>query len=167
MIKKSKILDSQAIEQKIRRLSWQIYEDNLDEREIVIFGIAGRGEILATYLSKIIADISTIRIKIGTIHIDKENPYDNQIKIDLDVSEYTNKVVILADDVLNSGKTLMYACKYFLTTPMISLSTVVLVERMHSRFPIKADYVGLSLATTLQEYITVSLDDNTLGVYLS
>tara|TARA_B100001250_G_scaffold40975_1_gene32451 strand:- start:36507 stop:37010 length:504 start_codon:yes stop_codon:yes gene_type:complete len=167
MIKKSKILDSQAIEQKIRRLSWQIYEDNLAEREIVIVGIAGRGEILAAYLSNIIAEISSIRIKIGTIHIDKEDPYKNEIKINLDVSEYTNKVVILADDVLNSGKTLMYASKYFLTTPMIRLSTVVLVERMHNRFPIKADYVGLSLATTLQEYITVSLQGNTKGVYLS
>ena len=166
-MKKSKILDSQAIRQKIRRLSWQIYEDNLRENEIVIVGIAGRGEILASQLAKIITDISSIKIKIGTIRLNKENPYNNDINFDLDVSEYTNKVVILADDVSNSGKTLMYASKYFLTTPLIRLSTVVLVERMHNRFPIKADYVGLSLATTLQEYINVSLDVNNQGVYLS
>lgn len=164
---KSKILDSHAISQKIRRLSWQIYEDNLKESEIIIVGIAGRGEILANKLSKIITNISSIKIKVGTLHINKDNPYNDKINIDLNDSEYTNKVVVLADDVLNSGKTLMYASKYFLTTPMIRLSTVVLVERMHSRFPIKADYVGLSLATTLQEYITVSLDSDNQGVYLS
>ena len=164
---KSKILDSHAIRQKIRRLSWQIYEDNLKESEIIIVGIAGRGEILANELSKIVSNISSIKIKVGTLNINKENPYNDKINIDLHVSEYTNKVIVLADDVLNSGKTLMYASKYFLTTPMIRLSTVVLVERMHSRFPIKADYVGLSLATTLQEYITVCLDADNQGVYLS
>ena len=168
-MKKSRILvlDAQAIRQKIIRLSWQIYEDNLRENEIVIVGIAGRGEILANQLAKIITDISPIKIKIGTINLNKENPYSHETNLDLDVSEYTNKVVILADDVSNSGKTLMYASKYFLTTPLIRLSTVVLVERMHNRFPIKADYVGLSLATTLQEYINVSLDVNNQGVYLS
>lgn len=164
---KSKILDSHAIRQKIRRLSWQIYEDNLKESEIIIVGIAGRGEILANELSKIITNISSINIKVGTLNINKENPYTDKINIDLHVSEYTNKVIVLADDVLNSGKTLMYASKYFLTTPMVRLSTVVLVERMHSRFPIKADYVGLSLATTLQEYINVCLDVDNQGVYLS
>jgi pyrimidine operon attenuation protein/uracil phosphoribosyltransferase len=75
--------------------------------------------------------------------------------------------VILVDDVLNSGKTLMYAAKYFLTTPLARLSTVVLVDRTHNRFPIKADYVGLSLATTLQEYVNVDLTKGEEGVYLS
>ena len=164
---KIKILDSKAIKQKINRLAWQIYEDNLKEDEIVIVGVAGRGEVLASDLSKIIRQISSIATKLGTIHLDKDSPYECEIKIDLDVSDYTDKVIIVVDDVLNSGKTLMYASTHFLTNSLIKLSTLVLVDRTHNRFPIKADYVGLSLATTLKEYITVVLDGEGQGVYLS
>jgi pyrimidine operon attenuation protein/uracil phosphoribosyltransferase len=167
MITKSRILDGKGISQKINRLAWQIYENNSQENEIVLVGIFGRGEVIASKLSKVINQISSIKTKVGTIHLDKDNPYQNEITTDLDEVDYTNKAVILIDDVLNSGKTLMYASKYFLTTPLIKLSTVVLVDRTHNRFPIKADYVGLSLATTLLEYITVSLDGNEQGVYLS
>ena len=85
----------------------------------------------------------------------------------LEEKEYAQKVVILVDDVLNSGKTLIYAAKHFLTTPLKKLSTLVLVDRNHNRYPIKADYVGLSLATTLQEYINVELKGANKGVYLS
>ena len=167
MITRSKILDRKGISQKINRLAWQIYENNSKEKKIIIVGISGRGEILASKLSKVINQISSIKTKVGTIHLDKDNPYQNKITINLDVADYTNKVVVLIDDVLNSGKTLMYASKYFLTTPLIKISTVVLVDRTHNRFPIKADYIGLSLATTLQEYIKVVLDGNEQGVYLS
>ena len=163
---KSKILDDTAINQKIRRLGWEIYEDNLKEKEIVIVGISGRGEVLASILSKIIEDISSIKIKLGTISLDKDSPYQSEVVIDLNIEDYTNKVVILIDDVLNSGKTLMYSSKYFLTTPLVKLSTAVLVERSHNRFPVKADYIGLSLATTLQEYIKVVLDGKQQAVYL-
>ena len=167
MITKSKILDSKGISQKINRLAWQIYENNSKENEIVIVGISGRGEVIASKLSKVINQISSIKTKVGTIDLDKDNPYQSEITTDLDEVDYTNKVVVLIDDVLNSGKTLMYASKYFLTTPLVTLSTLVLVDRTHNRFPIKADYIGLSLATTLQEYITVSLEGNGQGVYLS
>jgi len=167
MIKKSQILDGKGISQKINRLAWQIYEENSEQKEIIIIGICGRGEVFASNLSKVIMQISSIDIKLGTIYLDKDNPYYSEAKINLDVSDYTNKVIILVDDVLNSGKTLMYASKYFLITPLIKLSTVVLVNRTHNRFPVKADYVGLSLATTLQEYITVVLDSNGKGIYLS
>ena len=167
MITESRILDGKGISQKINRLAWQIYENNSQENEIVLVGIFGRGEVIASELSQVINQISSIKTKIATIHLDKDNPYQTEITINLDIADYTNKVVVLIDDVLNSGKTLMYASKYFLTTPLIRLSTVVLVDRTHNRFPIKADYIGLSLATTLQEYVTVSLDGNRKGVYLS
>ncbi len=163
---KSKILDTKGINQKIRRLGWEIYENNSKENEIILIGISGRGEILASILSKVIQEISSIKTKLGNIDLDKDSPYQSEVSIDLDVEDYTNKVVILIDDVLSSGKTLMYASKYFLTTPLIKLSTAVLVERSHNRFPIKADYIGLSLATTLQEYINVVLDDKEQAVYL-
>ena len=166
-MKKSQILNSKAIDQKINRLAWQIYENNLKEKDVVIVGISGRGEILANLLSEVLNHISSIKIKLGVIHLDKDNPYNSQITTNLKEIDYSNKVVILVDDVLNSGKTLIYASKYFLTTPLAKLSTVVLIERKHNLFPIKANYVGLSLATTLQQYITVSLERDSMGVYLS
>ena len=166
-MKKSQILNSKAIDQKINRLAWQIYENNLKEKDVVIVGISGRGEILANLLSEVLNRISSIKIKLGVIHLDKDNPYNSQITTNLKEIDYSSKVVILVDDVLNSGKTLIYASKYFLTTPLAKLSTVVLIERKHNLFPIKANYVGLSLATTLQQYITVSLERDSMGVYLS
>ena len=167
MSTRSTILNDKEISQKINRLAWEVYENNLEEKEIVIVGISGRGKTLASKLSQVLNDISGIKIKLATIYLDKENPYQTEVITDLNKSDYTNKVVVLIDDVLNSGKTLMYASKFFLTTPLIRLSTLVLVERAHTCFPVKADYVGLSLFTTLQEYITVVLDKDTKGVYLS
>ena len=167
MITKSSILDEKAINQKVNRLAWQIYEDNTQENEIIIVGVSGRGEILASKLSEVINHICLIKTKLGTIYLDKDNPLKSEVTTNLSESDFTNKVIVLVDDVLNSGKTLMYASKYFLTTPLIRLATLVLVDRTHNRFPIKADYIGLSLATTLKEYVTVVLDGDGKGVYLS
>ncbi len=167
MTNKSKILDGTSINQKIKRLAWQVYEENLSEKDMVIIGISERGLILANRIGPIIQDISKIKIKISQLNLDKDNPYNKDVLLDMEVEEYKNKVVLLVDDVLNSGKTLMYASKHFLTTPLKRLAIMVLVDRNHNRYPIKADYVGLSLATTLKEYINVKLEGKDKGVYLS
>ena len=167
MSTKSKILNIKQIDQKLKRLAWQVYERNSAEKEIIVVGISERGLILAKKLVIHIQKISNIKTKISSLELDKDNPYNKGVSLRLAEMEYTNKVVILVDDVLNSGKTLMYAAKHFLTTRLISLSTLVLVDRNHNRFPIKADYIGLSLATTLQEYISVDLKGAEKGVYLS
>ena len=164
---KSKILNIQEINQKLKRLAWQVYEKNSAEKEIIVVGISERGLILAKQLAGYIQEISNIKTKISHLELDKDNPYNKEVSLNLKEKEYSNKVVILVDDVLNSGKTLMYAAKHFLTTRLTSLSIMVLVDRNHNRYPIKADYIGLSLATTLQEYINVDLKGADKGVYLS
>jgi pyrimidine operon attenuation protein / uracil phosphoribosyltransferase len=164
---KSKILDVQGIDQKLKRLAWQVYEKNAAEKEIIVVGISERGLILATKLADHIQEISKIKTKLAHLELDKDNPYNKEVDLNLEVKEYSNKVVVLVDDVLNSGKTLMYSVKHFLTTPLKRLAVMVLVDRNHNRYPIKADYVGLSLATTLQEYINVELKGANKGVYLS
>ena len=164
---RSKILDVQGIDQKIKRLAWQIYEKNLAEKEIIVVGISERGLMLAKQLAVHIQEISKIKTKLAHLELDKDNPYNKKVALNLEIKEYTNKVVVLVDDVLNSGKTLMYAAKHFLTTPLKRLAIMVLVDRNHNRYPVKADYVGLSLATTLQEYINVELKGANKGVYLS
>jgi len=167
MSPRSKILDINKIDQKLKRLAWQVYEKNSAEKEIIVVGISARGLILAKQLVGHIQEISNIKTKISHLELDKDNPYNKEVSLNLEEKEYANKVVILVDDVLNSGKTLMYAAKHFLTNPLTSLSIMVLVDRNHNRYPIKADYIGLSLATTLQEYINVDLKGTDKGVYLS
>jgi len=163
---KSLVLNKEQLQQKIDRLAWQIYEQNYKEKEIIIAGIAKRGVLVAQKLADKLIEISSVKTKLATIRLDKDNPYEKEIEVDITEAEFKDKVLILVDDVLNSGKTLIYGTKHFLSVPIKRLSTVVLVDRNHNRFPIKADFVGLSLSTTLKEHISVELEKN-VGVYLS
>ena len=165
-MRKSLVLNKEQIQQKVDRLAWQIYEQNYKEKEIIITGIAKRGVLVAQKIADKLMDISSVKVKLATVRLDKDNPYEKEIEVDITEDEFKDKVLILVDDVLNSGKTLIYGTKYFLSVPIKRLSTVVLVDRNHNHFPIKADFVGLSLSTTLKEHISVELEKN-IGVYLS
>lgn len=150
---KVKILDTIQIQQKLNRLAFEVYENNFDEKELLVVGIEGNGYKVANHLGERLKNISKIKIKLGKISLDKEQPWKQEPVTDFAEKDFVNKTVILVDDVLNSGKTLMYAVKLFLDKPVKKINTVVLVDRSHTRFPVKADYVGLSLSTTLQERI--------------
>lgn len=152
-MEKIKILDSKQIDQKVNRMAYQVYETNFKEKELLIVGIDGNGYKVAERIATVLKDISKIKIKIGKLKLDKEKPWLLDPEIDFTEKDFENKCVILVDDVLNSGKTLMYAVKLFLNKPVKSLNTLILVDRSHTRFPVKADFVGLSLSTTLQERI--------------
>ena len=152
-MEKTRILDAKQIGQKLNRMAYQVYENNFKEKELLIVGIDGNGYKVAERIAALLASISTIKTRVGRIKIDKENPWSFEPKIDFTEKDFENKSVILVDDVLNSGKTLMYAVKLFLNKPVKQLNTLVLVDRSHTRFPVKADFVGLSLSTTLQERI--------------
>lgn len=149
----TQILEAAQISQKLNRMAYEIYETNFREKEIFIAGIDGNGYRVAGRLVDILASISPLKIKLGRITIDKENPWGSEPKIDFSEKDFHNKPVVVVDDVLNSGKTLIYAVKLFLDKPVKRLNTLVLVDRSHTRYPIKADFVGLSLSTTLQERI--------------
>ena len=164
---KTLILNSTQIEQKINRIAYQIYENNHNEKEISIAGISGNGYLFAKRIADVLQKISPIKNKLIEIIINKENPIGADIKISLTEKELKNKVIILVDDVLNSGKTLIFGAKPFLSAPVKRLTTAILVDRGHNRYPIKADFVGLSLSTTLQEHITVDLKKGKEAVYLS
>ena len=161
----SLILDQLNVDKKITRIAWEIYEDNTQHDSIYLIGICGRGEILASKLGEEISKISSIKVHLVVLNINKDNPIE--VNLSFDLKSLSNQVVILVDDVLNTGKTLMYSCQFLLTVNLLKLNTVVLVERLHNNYPIKANYVGLSLATTLQNYVTVILEGNRKGVYLS
>ena len=161
-----KILDSNQINQKILRLSWQVFEDNFSEKEIVLVGIGEQGLLIAEQVKFHLNTISRLKTTVFRIDVDRDKPF-NKVSTELTENGYKNKVIILIDDVLHSGKTLTYAFKTFLDTSVKKMAVLVLIDRNHNTFPVKANYVGLSLSTTLKEYIEVVLKGSNKGVYLS
>lgn len=151
------ILNKEQIQQKINRIAYQILEDNLDEQEIVLAGIWDRGYKLALRLKLVLSKISDLKITMLRIDLDRLNS-KLVANTDLEESQWKNKVIILVDDVLNSGKTLAYGLGVFLNTPHKKIRTVVLVDRSHKIFPIATDFVGLQLATILKEQVDVVMD---------
>ncbi len=160
------ILNPIQINHKIRRIAYQIYETLSDEKEIVIAGINGNGYILAQEIAKIFQEIAPIKVLICEVKINKKRPMDT-VETSLKKNNYTDKAIILVDDVLHSGTTLVYGVKHFLEVPVKKLKTAVLIDRNHKKYPIKVDFKGLSLSTSLQEHVSVSFDKKDYGVYLS
>lgn len=150
------ILDHQQITNKIRRIAYQIYESNVEESEIILAGIDANGYALAKKLKAVLSKISTITPILCKVVIDKKNPRST-ITTSIPESEYTNRSVVLIDDVLNSGTTLAYGVRHFLNVPLKQFKTAVLVNRNHKKYPVKADYKGISLSTSLHEHITVAV----------
>jgi pyrimidine operon attenuation protein/uracil phosphoribosyltransferase len=162
---KKKILTNSQIKRKIKRISLQIIESNIEEKEVVLAGIEQNGFLLAKELNKMITELSNLNIKLCSLKIDKKNPLNN-ISTSLNSSEYKNKSIVVVDDVLNSGSTLMYAVKHFLDTELRQLKTAVLVDRNHKKFPIKADFKGVSLSTSIQNHVKVQFDENSIEAFL-
>lgn len=166
--KKLLILNKKQIQQKIVRMAYQILEDNLNEKELIIAGIIDKGYIIAKRLKKILESISDIKITLMKIEINKNSSHP-QANSDPDINHISNKVVILVDDVLNSGRALAYGLGVFLDIPLKKLRTLVLIDRSHRSFPVSPDYTGLELATVLKEHVDVVLDEKGQedAVYLS
>ncbi len=161
----TQILTPHEINQKVQRIAWQIYEQNLNEVEITLAGIEDRGFLLASEIENHLKKISKLKTVLVRVKMNKKNPKDT-IEIKPDGLDYNNKVIVLIDDVLNSGKVLIYGVNYFLNYNLKKLTTAVLVDRNHKRFPVKADVKGLSLSTSLQENIDVVFGEKG-GVFLS
>jgi len=165
---KTLILSSRKIQQRIDRIAYQIYENNYQEKEIIIAGIASNGYLLAKRISEKMKAISPIKIKLIEIIVNKKNPLSEKVKVTFSEKELKDKVIVVVDDVLESGRTMMYGINPFLKFSLKRIITVVLVDRAHHSYPVKADFVGISLATTMQEHISVELNGGENdAVYLS
>ena len=164
--KSIQILDQAQIKQKIDRIAYQILEDCFDEKEIIIAGIASRGFVFAQKLEKVLSKISKIKCTLVEINLDKDS--NNLVaSTNIHISQCKNKTIILVDDVLNSGRTLLYGLSVFLNIPTKKIRTAVLVDRSHKLFPISTDYAGYTISTVSQEHISVVFDKNKEAVYLS
>jgi len=152
------VLNQQQIQQKIDRIAYQILEDNFDEEEILIAGILPSGDKIARRLKAILDEIAPFKSRYVGIELDKQST-SLKATINFDVKDCSNKVVILVDDVLNSGKTLAYGFGVFLDVPLKKLRTAVLIDRNHKKFPMTTDYAGIALPTVLKEFVDVILDE--------
>jgi pyrimidine operon attenuation protein/uracil phosphoribosyltransferase len=159
------ILSHDEILHKIRRIAYQIYECNVDEKEVILAGIATNGFIFAKKLKTVLEEISAIKPTLCEVVVDKKNPL-LPIQTSISENEYTNKSVVLVDDVLNSGTTLIYCVRHFLNVPLKQFKTAVLINRNHKKYPVKADFKGISLSTSLNHHVEVKLDEKKLQAYL-
>jgi pyrimidine operon attenuation protein / uracil phosphoribosyltransferase len=156
---KNVILSHEEIQHTIKRIAYQIYETYVDEEEIVIAGIKSNGYVLANKITDVLKTISPLKVTLCEVNINKQNP-QLTITTSLSKEQYSNKGLILVDDVLNSGTTLIYAVRHFLDVPLKKFKTAVLVNRNHKKYPVKADFKGISLSTSSLEHVQVVFDDN-------
>jgi len=160
------ILDHRQIDQKITRLGHQILENCFEEQTIFIGGIVGNGSILAKKLSEIIRANSNIEVVFFEIEVNKEEPWSQPIQLSIDQKTLKKGFIILVDDVVNSGKTMQYALIKFLEQATKAIKTVALVDRQHRRYPIKTDFIGLRLSTTLKDRIEIDMKSSEMKAYL-
>ncbi len=163
-----KLLDQRQIKQKIDRLAIEILEHNLGEEEIILAGINNNGLGFAKLLLKRLQKLTETNITLTQIRLSPANPIDHEVSIGLTKEQLTDKVIIIVDDVANTGRTIFYATKPLMDVLPKKVEVAVLVDRKHKSFPIKVDYLGLSLATTLKENIDVNiLNNKEQAVFLS
>ena len=160
------ILDHRQIDQKITRLGHQILENSFEEEIIFIGGIVGNGSILANKLAEIIQANSITKVVFFEIEVNKEEPWSMPIKLSIDQKTLKKGYIILVDDVVNSGKTMQYALIKFLEQATKAIKTVALVDRQHRRYPIKTDFIGLRLSTTLKDRIEIDMKSPEMKAYL-
>jgi len=161
---KNYILTKEVAGKKLRRMAYEILENNFEEPQLILAGIRESGSVIARNIQHLLSEIGKVPTQLVTISLDKKLPREVEISEKID---FNNKVIILIDDVANSGKTLSFALKPFLEYQPKKIQTLVLVERSHKVFPVQPDYVGLSVATTIQEHIYVEVEGETvMGAYL-
>jgi pyrimidine operon attenuation protein/uracil phosphoribosyltransferase len=162
---KIQILTEAQIDQKLKRMAYEIWEKNSEEKEIFIIGIEETGAAVAGKIAEILKEISPLKINYNTLVINKKSPLQEDIRLNADT--LNNKTVVLIDDVANSGKTLLYALKPLMDFEPAKIQVAVLVDRKHKNFPVTPDIIGHSVSTTIQEHIIVNYEHGKLtGAHL-
>jgi len=158
------ILSADKAMMKLRRMAYEVMERNNAEQQLILAGIKGNGLDIAFILKSILDEISTFSIVLLPIEIDKQNPLNCHLENNEDLQD---KVIVVVDDVVNSGKTLLYSLLPLLKASPKKIETLTLVERSYKTHPVHVDYVGISLSTTFHDHIIVEVRDGKLeGAYL-
>jgi pyrimidine operon attenuation protein/uracil phosphoribosyltransferase len=159
------ILTQEAAAYKIKRLALEVAEQlEGDNAPLVIIGIQSSGSVIAGKVAALLKGHIQAPVKVIDASLNKQHPSGVSLS---ETPAFDGSNVLICDDVANSGKTLTYALQPLLQYHPKRIQTLVLVERMHKLFPVKPDYVGLSVATTLQDTIVVEVQDGeVMGAYI-
>jgi pyrimidine operon attenuation protein/uracil phosphoribosyltransferase len=152
---KTAILTHEQVQRKLLRIAHQLHEEHHEQRSIVLVGIAPRGAVMAKRLAALLQGIAAFKVELVELALDKDMPLERPVRLSVEPITLRDRVVVLVDDVLMSGRTLMHAAGFLVQVPLKRLTTVVLVDRRHRAYPIRADIAGLTLSTTMQEHISV------------
>lgn len=165
MAEKNYILGKEGAAQKLQRMSLELAERlSGDTSPVVLIGVRNSGTVIAEKVAALVAEHVSNDIKLISVSLDKNHPTNVTLSEDINLDQ---KHLVIIDDVTNSGRTLLYALKPLLAFHPKSIQTLVMVERMHKIFPVNPDYVGLSVATTLQEHIQVEVEGGVVvGAYI-
>ncbi|MBL7703214.1 MAG: phosphoribosyltransferase [Ferruginibacter sp.] len=156
MEQRKQILTAGAANKKLRRMALQVVEENYTETQLVLIGIKNKGAVIAEKISQYIKEIFTGEVQVLQLGLDKKHPLEIQLDTEMD---FNGKVIVLIDDVANSGRTMLYALKPLLQQLPKKMQTLALVERTHKSFPVDVDYVGFSVSTTADENIKVEVEN--------
>jgi pyrimidine operon attenuation protein/uracil phosphoribosyltransferase len=158
------ILDKQTADRKLRRIALEISERNYDKSSLLLIGIKANGIFIAEKIAAYLKDSFSGEIEVVSLQMDKKKP--TEIILDKPI-DFNGRDVVLVDDVANSGKTFFYALKPMMNQHPSKVETVALVERTYKKFPIAINYVGLSVATAMNENIIVNVvDGEIIGAYI-
>ena len=158
------ILDKETAEKKLKRMALEVAGRNDGENAIVVIGIKENGFAIAQKIALYLKDGFSGKISLVSLGIDKKDPGDITLSTKADLR---NQVILLVDDVANSGRTMLYALKPLLEQYPRSIQTLALVERTYKQFPVAIDYIGLSVSTTSAENITVEVENGEVqGAFL-
>lgn len=163
---KNLILDEKRLKQIIKRIAYQVFEENYKEKEIYIAGVFDNGYTFAQLLVEELKAFKDWTVKLIRVDVDKVAKVQPEIKLDISTDKLKGKTVVVTDDVLNTGRALIFSIQPFLTIPLAKLQTAVIVKRTHKTFPVSTDFVGYSMATTLKEHVEVNFTKKEFGVYL-
>ncbi len=164
---KTQILNDTQVKQILKRIAYQVYENNFNEKELIIGGIDGNGFLVAQMLQEQLSNISKLKSSLIKISLNKREPSEKNLILSDEKLNLKDKNILLVDDVLNTGRTMIYALLPFIKAHSKKIHTMVLVDRDHKSFPVSADFIGISLSTTLQEHISVTIEKKKVNVFLS
>ena len=147
------ILDDARMARTVERMAWQILERHREGERLVLAGIRNSGYTLAERIAVHLKP--HVAAELISIEVNKRQPSLEDTRTSVEPSQLEGAHLVIVDDVLNSGATLLYAGAHVMTAPRGRITTAVLVDRNHKRYPVKADIKGLSLSTGLHERVEV------------
>jgi len=163
---KSIVLTPESAQRTLQRMAYEMVEQHYGETQLILAGIVGNGLSFAQIMKDEIQSISNLKVEVIEVNLDKKQPFAGDVSFLLEVSQLEKIPMILMDDVANSGSTLFYGLRPWMNCSIKSLKTAVLVDRSHKRFPISPNFIGISLATTLQEHVEVVIENRQVEAFL-